>query len=127
MIKYLAIVVISLLSVGCTENLTVLAGDEVMLLFELKNGSGARIDNSIQPQGQLPLRIIAGKDYLIKGMDKLIIGMKEGETKIQKIMPEEAYGKSGVFYLDENGKDKYVISPDDTLTVKIEVLKIKRM
>lgn len=127
MIKRFAIVVISLLLAGCSESLKVVAGDEVMLSFELKNGSGARIDNSMQPQGLQPLRVIAGKGYLIKGMDKLLFGMKVGETKIEKILPEEAYGKCGVFYLDENGKEKYVIAPNDTLTVKIEVLKIKRM
>jgi FKBP-type peptidyl-prolyl cis-trans isomerase len=127
MTKLLFILPLAFLLHACNDKSTVVSGDEVLLFFTLYNSEGDRIDNSIQPNGQMPLRILAGKNYLIKGMDETLIGMMEGETKTSQILPENAYGNKGVYYLDSLGKKIYVIQPYDTLIVKIELLKINKM
>jgi FKBP-type peptidyl-prolyl cis-trans isomerase 2 len=99
-------------------------GDEVLILFTLKNKLGNRIDNSVMARGNMPLRLLVGKGYLIKGMDEALLGMKIGEVKICDIMPDKSYGEKGIFYKDKKGNKVFVIEPNDTLNVTIELLSL---
>ena len=110
--------------VSCTKTKMIKQGDEAIISFILKNKAGMRIDNSFMPNGKMPLRTIIGKGYLIKDFDELLIGMKEGEKKTSKILPENAYGAKGIFYLNELGNKVFIIEPNDTLVLSIEVNKI---
>jgi peptidylprolyl isomerase len=46
-----------------------------------------------QELGYKPMFFRADTGQVIKGIDKAVLGMKEGEEKILKIPPEEAYGE----------------------------------
>ena len=46
-----------------------------------------------QELGYKPMFFRADTGQVIKGIDKGVLGMKEGEEKILKIPPEEAYGE----------------------------------
>ena len=104
MAKLAFILPLAFLLHACSNKAKCAPGDEVLLLFSLHNSESNRIDNSIQPNGQMPLRTLAGKGYLIKGIDETLIGMKEGETKTTQILPENAYGNKGIYYLDSQYK-----------------------
>lgn len=109
---------------ACSKSTTVNKGDEVTVLFSIKNKSGMRIDNSYLPNDTLPLRLIVGNGYLIANIDTMLIGMKEGENKTSVIFPEKAYSKEGIYYLDSKGKKVYIIDANDTLTINIHLQKI---
>ena len=68
---------------------------------EVKNGSTVKIhytgnseDGKIfdEMQGQNTLQFKVGNKEVIKGLDRQIIGMKQGEKKTININPDEAYG-----------------------------------
>ncbi len=40
-----------------------------------------------------PIVIVAGKNYLIKGVDNALIGMKEGEKKEVVVLPRDGFGE----------------------------------
>lgn len=117
-------IVLLMLLASCGDEKRIAAGDEVHLFFTLKNSRGMRMDGSFQPSGKLPLRIIAGKHFLIEGFDEAIIGMREKEKKICRIAPDKAYGNNGVFFLDSAASKEYVILPNDSLELEVEIIKI---
>ncbi|GBD39382.1 FKBP-type peptidyl-prolyl cis-trans isomerase SlyD [bacterium HR37] len=62
-------------------------GDTVRFSFVGKFGDGSIFDTSDEP-----ISIEIGTGKLIKGLDKEILGMKEGEEKEITVSPEEGYG-----------------------------------
>ena len=42
--------------------------------------------------GQGPVEIPLGKDYMLPGIEKAVVGMTEGESKTLTLSPDEAYG-----------------------------------
>jgi len=62
-------------------------GDVVKLSFIGKLEDGSIFDTSDRP-----IQIEVGTGKLIKGLDRAIIGMEEGEQKEAVILPEEGYG-----------------------------------
>ena len=62
-------------------------GDVVKLSFIGKLEDGSIFDTSDRP-----IQIEVGTGKLIKGLDRVIIGMEEGEQKEAVILPEEGYG-----------------------------------
>jgi peptidylprolyl isomerase len=42
--------------------------------------------------GQGPVEIPLGKNYMLPGIEKAVIGMTEGESKTLTLKPDEAYG-----------------------------------
>lgn len=109
---------------SCTVEQTVKTDDEVLLYFKIYNQSGLRIDDSFQPNGNLPLRVIIGKGYVIDGMEKKLIGLKVGEKAEFEVSSEEAYGEAGVFYLDNRSDTVYLIGKDERLKIQVEILEI---
>ncbi len=43
--------------------------------------------------GQGPLEIPLGKDYMLSGIEKAVVGMTVGESKTLTLKPDEAYGE----------------------------------
>ena len=122
--KLIAYTLVLITLSSCKERRMVETGDEVFILFTLKNQLGNRIDNSAMPRGNISLRALVGKGYLIRGMDEALIGMKVGEVKIGDILPNKSYGENGIFYKDKKGNKVFVIEPNDTLNVTIELLRL---
>lgn len=63
------------------------AGDTVRFKFIGKFEDGSVFDTS-----DAPMSIEIGSGKLIKGLDKEILGMTEGEEKSVEVSPEEGYG-----------------------------------
>lgn len=66
-------------------------GNTVEVEYEGKLEDGTVFDSS-EKQGK-PLEFEVGSNQLIKGFDKSLIGMKEGEEKEITLKPSEAYGQ----------------------------------
>ena len=120
--------IFSLMSVlvSCKPDQEIDRGDEVYLQFELRNGRGIRIDDSKQPQGMLPLRIIAGNGYLPDKVDQLILEMKKDEIRTFRFAACDAYGRKGIYYCDTLNTKTYLIGPSDTLRLDIKVLPLQK-
>lgn len=97
----------------------------VCILYELQNGDGFRIDGSNQPGTAQPLCFVVGHQEVILGIDKAVVGMKIGESKTVKILPEDGYGKRGLHYKDHFGKTVILAKPNDTLSVWIQIERIR--
>jgi FKBP-type peptidyl-prolyl cis-trans isomerase 2 len=120
MIRF-SLIFILILLVACNSN-TIKTGDEIYIVFTLKNEKGERIDDNFLPSGDtLPLRLIVGKNYLIPEIDKQIIGKKRGDKLKLTIPFEEAYGNSGVYYLD-NYDTVYIIKPTEDIEAHLKIL-----
>jgi peptidylprolyl isomerase len=88
-----------------TENSrTVKKGDHLLIDYTGKLEDGTVFDTTSkekaieagiydQELGYKPMFFRADTGQVIKGIDKAVLGMKEGEEKILKIPPEEAYGE----------------------------------
>jgi peptidylprolyl isomerase len=88
-----------------TENSrTVIKGDHLLIDYTGKLEDGTVFDTTSkekaieagiydQELGYKPMFFRADTGQVIKGIDKAVLGMKEGEEKILKIPPEEAYGE----------------------------------
>jgi FKBP-type peptidyl-prolyl cis-trans isomerase 2 len=78
-------------------------GDTVSVKYTCKNEKGRILDTTCEPvareagiynpeRAYLPLCISVGAGQVIKGFDLALMGMKKGEKKTVKILPEEGYG-----------------------------------
>jgi peptidylprolyl isomerase len=66
-----------------------------------------------------------GKPGLVKGLDEAIKDMKAGEKRLLIISPDLGYGVKAAFYGKENtGHKRFVISPCETLILKVTLTKI---
>ena len=65
------------------------SGDTISVDYTGKFQNGKIFDTS---EGQAPLKFTVGAGMLIKGFDRAVIGMKQGETKTVVIEPEDGYG-----------------------------------
>ncbi|MFH0837057.1 MAG: FKBP-type peptidyl-prolyl cis-trans isomerase [Candidatus Aenigmatarchaeota archaeon] len=68
----------------------VMEGDHVSVDYWGTLEDGTQFDTS---EGRAPLEFDVGAGQMIKGFDDRVVGMKEGETKIIKIEPRDAYGE----------------------------------
>lgn len=124
--RHLSNLLLILVFTSCGSEKTVSVGDEVYLYFRLENKYGERVDGSSQPQGEVPLRVVAGKAYLVKAFDQALLGMKEGEQKDLNFAARQNYGEDGVFYNDAQGAKQFLIEPADTLHLSFEILKVSK-
>ena len=94
--------IFSLMSVlvSCKPDQEIDRGDEVYLQFELRNGGAYELMIQKQPQGMLPLRIIAGNGYLPDKVDQLILEMKKTKSRTFRFAACDAYGRKGIYYCD---------------------------
>lgn len=97
---------------------TVRSGDVVFVVYAGVLPDGKVFDTNM---GKSPMGFIVGEGKLIKGWDKALVGLKEGDEVIIDIPADLAYGEKGV-----KGKDgKYIIPPNTPL--RFDVLVVKRM
>lgn len=68
---------------------TVQEGDDVAIHYTGKLDDGTVFDDS---KDREPLEFKVGTKQIIAGMNKAVVGMKEGEKKTVTMPPEEAYG-----------------------------------
>ncbi len=79
-------------------------GDLVKLSYIGKLENGEIFDTSIEeiakenniysPERDYgPISVVAGTGQIIEGLDKALLGMKMGEKKTLRIVPEEAFGE----------------------------------
>jgi peptidylprolyl isomerase len=84
----------------------------------VESGNMVRVHYTLTVDGKVvdtsrdrePLEYQAGKNQLIPGFEKALIGMKKGEKKSFKVEPEEGYGKKDPKMISEVSKDR--IPPD---------------
>ena len=65
-------------------------GDKVKVEYVGSLEDGTVFDSS--DMHKAPLEFVVGAGQLIKGFDEAVVGMKVGEEKEVKILPEDAYG-----------------------------------
>ena len=112
------LLLVSILGSGCMDNgikgedngtkvedsQVVKPGDTVQVDYTGKFENGTVFDTSredvakqagvyIDRREYVPLTFVIGSGQLIQGFDEGIVGMKVGEEKTLKILPEKAYGK----------------------------------
>jgi len=85
----LFVVTAAVLAAGCGRDDVVKKGSKVKVKYE-----GILADSSVFDKSEpgRPLEFTAGKDEVIPGFDKAVLGMKLHEKKEFTIPPEEGYG-----------------------------------
>lgn len=100
-------------------------GNTVRIHYTGKLDDGTVFDSSV---GRDPLEFTLGKEEVIPGFEKAVIGMQPGETRTTTIAPEEGYGDyqdDMVFEVErarlpvdmepEIGTELRVRTPDDSM------------
>lgn len=100
-------------------------GDTVRIHYTGKLDDGTVFDSS---NGRDPLEFTVGKEEVIPGFEKAVMGMQPGETRSTTIVPDEGYGdfqEDMVFEVDrdrlpgdmepEIGTELRVRTPDDNM------------
>ncbi|MBC8145005.1 MAG: peptidylprolyl isomerase [bacterium] len=64
-------------------------GDTVRIHYTGKLDDGTVFDSS---EGRDPLEFTVGKEEVIPGFEKAVVGMEPGETRSTTIVPDEGYG-----------------------------------
>ncbi len=64
-------------------------GDKIKIHYTLKVDDGEVVESSA---GSAPLEFTLGEGKMIRGFEKGVIGMKQGESKTITVLPEEGYG-----------------------------------
>jgi FKBP-type peptidyl-prolyl cis-trans isomerase 2 len=64
-------------------------GDTVRIHYKGKLDDGTVFDAS---EGREPLEFTVGKEEVIPGFEKAVVGMQPGETRVTTIAPDEGYG-----------------------------------
>jgi peptidylprolyl isomerase len=73
-----------------------------------------------------PLEFVMGTTRINRGFDEAVSDMRQGEKRTIVVPPELAYGSSGFYHRNSQGKMEIAISPHTTLVYEIEVLEITR-
>jgi peptidylprolyl isomerase len=84
-------------------------GDTVRVHYEGRFEDGEVFDTS---EGREPMEFVVGQGAVIPGFERAVIGMTEGETKTQRVEPEDAYGQRREELMLEVPKDQF--PPDVT-------------
>jgi FKBP-type peptidyl-prolyl cis-trans isomerase 2 len=85
---------------------TVQKGNSVTVEYEGRFKSGEIFDSSTHGDHSHPLSFTAGNGEVVKGFDKAVLNMKEGEEKEVTIKPEDAYGNPNPQLVQDVPRDK---------------------
>ena len=93
-------------------------GDTVMLHYIGKYKDGRIFDSSME-RDPIPVEIGAGE--IIKGLEKVVVGMQAGEKKTVTVKPEEGYGNYNENLLTEMPKERIPedISPEKGMILQL--------
>jgi len=83
---------------------TAKSGDQVTVHYTGKLDDGTVFDSS---QGREPLQFTIGSGQVIPGFETAVIGMAPGESKSERIAPEDAYGAYSEARTVEVDRDKF--------------------
>ena len=86
-------------------------GDLVRVDFMAWQEDGTLLDSTIFGT---PLVFMPGKHSVMRGVERLVIGMSEGESKTQQIPPELAYGCYSpdlIFHVSRNWLTRHAVTP----------------
>ena len=100
-IAILLFLIAGMLVTGCSSG-SAKNGDIVLVHYTGKLADGSVFDSSI---GSDPLEFTLGKEQMIPGFEKAVLGMKAGEKKTFTIPAAEAYGPHNddlIFEIDRN-------------------------
>jgi FKBP-type peptidyl-prolyl cis-trans isomerase 2 len=83
--------------------------------------------NGLYAQGTVyvPVKICVGKNHIVAGIDKHLVGKDVGETYTLTVLPEEGFGQKNPKYIQLVGTDKFRkqrINPQPGLRVNIDGL-----
>src|SRR3989338_5281502 len=90
-------------TVTSVSNLVAETGDRVYVHYTGTFDNGEIFDSSV---GKEPLDFVVGTGQMIKGFDAAVVGMKEGESKVVTIPPEDGYGPSDPEKIVEVAKNR---------------------
>ena len=102
-----AILLVSILMIGCGGPAIAKTGDTVRVHYTLKLADGTVYDTSI---GSEPLEFTIGQGKVIPGFEQAVIGMQVGETKTFTVPADQAYGQRQEDLIIEVDRDQ--LSPD---------------
>ncbi len=77
-----------------------------------------------QAEGQT-FKITMGKDSVMPGLELALREMKKGEKRVLIFLPEHGFGNSGFYSPEKKGERRFVIPPNTTLVLELEVIYIK--
>jgi FK506-binding protein 1 len=103
-----------------TESNRAQQGDKVAILYSTKLANGTELESA--KDREKPFELVLGKGMVFKGWDESIVGMTVGEKKTTTIPAAEAYGHGGI----PDGKGGYVVPPDSSIILDVELLGIRR-
>jgi FKBP-type peptidyl-prolyl cis-trans isomerase len=95
-------------------------GDKVTVLYSLKLPNGIELEKASDPKK--PFEFVLGKAMVLQGWEETVRGMSVGEKKTVTISSQKAYGHTGV----PNENKGYLIPPDSSVILDVELLSIKR-
>lgn len=97
---------------------TVKEGSKIKVHYTGKLDNGTVFDSS---EGKDPLEFTVGEGKIIKGFDKGVVGMKEGEEKEIKIEPGDAYGDRREDLVQEIPRDKLPKEPEPKVGMVLQL------
>ncbi len=93
------------------DTTTVMDGNHVSIEYTLTLPDKTQVDTNV---GKEPLTYTQGGQEILPGLQKALLGLKEGETKKVTLSPEEGYGPVDPNAFQEVNKD---LIPADALKV----------
>ncbi|UCE42748.1 MAG: peptidylprolyl isomerase [Candidatus Aminicenantes bacterium] len=88
------------------------------MFFSTTNGK----PNNEPPAEEFIMEI--GKNHVTTGFDQAVMEMRLGEKRILILPSPLAYGTSGFYAKEIQGKKRFVISPNSTLVYEVELLEL---
>ncbi|MDR2944522.1 MAG: FKBP-type peptidyl-prolyl cis-trans isomerase [Methanosarcinales archaeon] len=86
-----AVLLAVIITGGCINGSEVAENDTVSVRYVGTFENGTVFDSNTGDDGKEPLQFIVGKQQVISGFEKAVIGMKPNETKTVTLPTEEAY------------------------------------
>ena len=105
------------------------AGSKVWVRYigEVLNGKKFFSTSDGLPDGEPPTEefiMQISQSHVTLGFDRAVIQMRVGEKRILVLPSQLAYGTSGFYAKEIQGKKRFVISPNSTLVYEVELLEI---
>ncbi len=67
----------------------------------------------------------AGEDAIIEGLQEAVMDMREGEVRLLVVPSSLAYGTTGFYGEEVSGRERFVISPGETLILEVTARSVR--